>query len=235
MSLTERKSEKTPDFVAVAEQAAMDKVMDIHNGFSLKHSFARFGHRDQLIDRLQGILINGIVAEKFAKKTRIPSGRNWADPVNKNGISLTKNSVWDAFGHAIMTVTRLEPTSKIQRENIYVILIEDYIAVKPRFRSTGEVLRENRISPRLFKGIVFMDHVIDEKDPFGSYGWNGVDYKTSSVEQTADIISQAILSVCKNPNLAIPVYGISGSLYWSRKMSYQEVQNFVGERRNNGI
>lgn len=246
MNLVERKSESTPDLPVVAEQSAMNKVTDIHKDRSMKHGFVRFGpliieghypyadadiHNnrnltDQSIDRLKGILLYGLVAGKLAKRAGISISRNWADPANENGVSLSLNSVENVFNLAIMAATHgRRAQQKIPIEDIYTLLIKSDIAsVSKGF----EDIRKHRVAPRFFKGIVFLEEIPHPSSLMRDF----IDCESSTVQQRVNKTLQTILSVYKDPNLAIPVYGLSGSLYWPKEISYQEVQNIVKERIN---
>ena len=249
MSIHEANS-RSLDFETVAEQTTMHKVIDIHKAQLLKHGFVRFGPmvvqknnifyfhdnkdlEDSSVDRLRGILLYGLVAAKLAKRARIPISRNWSDPINESGISLTggSESIRNSFELAIVATThfRDDVPSKIPHENLYVVIINpnvDTVAAR-----SGELIKRHRIPPRFFNGIIILDRVIRDSMHVSRH----VDFESSSVQQTVRTVLSTMTSTCKSPNLAIPIYGISGSLYWPRQMSYEEVQNFVGERRNNGV
>lgn len=202
MNLAERKSEPTPDFVEVAEQAAMDKVMDIHKDRSLKYGFIRFGSEDPSVDRLKEIFQYGIVSK---------SG---------NGISLTQRSVGNAFDATILRAFRHSPSHKIPREKIYTLLI--------RSDANPEILPRQRIPPELFEGIVIIDGPQDNHPIISE----GIDFKNSTTRETADITVREMLSIYKErPDLCIPVYGLSGSLHWPMQKRYYQIKKFLGEKR----
>lgn len=183
------------DFEITAEQAAMDKLMDIHKDKTLKHGFVRFEPEDQSKDRLREYLLFAVLPEHFT---------------NIDGIILTQRSVGIAFDCAILSATSYRLPQKIPREEIYTLLIKH----------------------GFIQGITVLDRE-PKKHPMISVG---VDFKNSTTQETVDIVVQEMLSICKgNTDLRIPVYGLSGSLYWPDEMTYREVQKYVGERRNNGV
>lgn len=237
MSIQEAESHSL-DFEIAAEQAAMNKVMDIHNALLLKHSFLRFGvpiyERDfngevRIVspeeDRLKRILKEGLIFENFAKRCGFTINRNWLDPVNKTKVSLAnidatlEQSFWAGIWVAIGSSFNIN----IPREGICTILVENKPYIK---RNPGEKLATNRVNPRFFKGIVILDQKLSN-----SHRPVRVDLKSTIAEETAGIIVDEMLSINRDrPNRCIPVYGLSGSLYWPRQMSYQEVQKFVSSR-----
>lgn len=246
MNLTERKSETTHDFVAVAEQSAMHKVEDIHLGMFYKHCFVRFGPlvirnnansvrdnkevADQKVDRLEGVLRYGIVAENFAKRIGIPISRNYSDFRNKTIVSLCRpvDPLDAAFSVGIKAAVQLEYI-KVPRENIYTVLIKNRYPVYETDESEAKI----RIAPRFFMGIVIMDNT-DVQWLVEGYGIR-INLESATTQETVDKVVEKLQFIYKDkPNLFIPIYGLSGGLYWPRQMSYQEVQKFVGDRRTNG-
>ena len=234
--------EHSSSFIEMAQEAAINKVVDIHTEPLLfKHGFIRLGdiHNNNgltnlPVDRLRGILLHGLVAESFARKKGILFSRNWVDPVNKTSISLSNTDVTleKSFETAILSATHdLKYNFNrivIPRENLCVILVENKPYAK---RNPVEELAKNRVGPQLFKGIVVLDQILSSIR-FSEC----VDLKSTTVQETVDIVVSEMTSINRDrPNFCIPVYGLSGSLYWPWQKSYQEVQNFVKERRSNGV
>lgn len=182
------------DFEIAAEQAAMDKLMDIHKDWSLKHGFVRFEPKDPSKDRLREYLLFAVLHEHFT---------------NIDGILLTQRAAGIAFDCAILSSTSYRLPQKIPRQEIYTLLIKH----------------------GFIQGITVLD-IEQKKHPAISVG---VDFKNSTTYETVDIVVQEMLSIYKGKtDLRIPVYGLSGSLYWPDEMTYREVQKFVGDRRTNG-
>lgn len=232
--------DKLVQFEKEVEQAAMDKVMDIHHCQSLKHSFTRFGQPTFVgtrEDRLRQVLHAGLIAESFAKKTQIPISRNWNDPSNETNVSLSDTSIWLPWSFYIAvtsyrsnrTFNHEHPFShKIPRENIYSILVENKPYAK---KDEEERLARNRVNPRFFNGIVILDRGLPRN--FNPDQSKYIDFESTSTQETVDIVVGKMKNVYMNrPNLNIPVYGLSGSLYWPRQMDYQGVQSFVGSRKS---
>lgn len=202
MNLAERKSEPSPDFVVVAEQAAMDKVMDIHKDRSLKYAFIRFGYEDPSVDRLKGIFQYGVVSKRG------------------NGISLTQRSVRNAFDATILRALRHSPSHIIPRENVYTLLI--------RSDTNPEILSRQRIPQGLFEGIVIIDGPQDNHPIISE----GIDFKNSTTHETVENSVKEMLSTYKEmPDLCIPVYGLSGSLHWPMQKGHYQIQRFLKEKR----
>lgn len=245
MNFVEGKSEPTPDFVAVAGQAALKKVENIHKPIFSKHSFVHYsplvlaGGTNSVsdkenvvntgIDRLDNILRYGLIAENFAKRVGLTISRNWRDPVNKTSISLSDPdaSVEDSFMTATIPSIR-DRLGWIPRQNVYVLLIEN----KYPYTEFPEQVAETRISLRFFRGIVIID---GEGEDVSQRLRERIDFTTSTTQDTVNIVLEKMQPICRSkPTLSLPIYGLSGSLYWPRYMNYQEVQDFVGERRTNG-
>lgn len=234
------------DFEKVAEQSAMDKVTDIHLDPTLKHSFVRFAPlvidseneetANQKVDRLEGVLRYGLVAENFAKRIDIPISRNWHDRLNKRYVSLNHYSQSLEYAFFLGTLNALHGSTQTQipREGMYMILVKKGFPLNKGFpySTRGEVWAQNRIAPRFFMGIVIIDGTGEDVSQSLR---ERIDFTTSSTQDTLTMVLEKMQSICKNKlSLFFPIYGLSGSLYWPRKMSYQEVQKFVGERRSNG-
>jgi len=235
MSSLEARQELSLDFIKVAEQAAMDKVMDIHKEKTSKHCFVRFGHlvidsqneetANQDVDRLEGVLRYGLVAENFAKRIGIPFSRNWSDQINEKCVSLFyyNNTLGNAFHVGAFAALHTAPKqTQIPREDIYTILIkEGHYTSYPKGA-------QNRIAPRFFMGIVIFDDIREKL--FHIYD-DGINFESATSEESAGKVIEKMQSVYKDkPSLCIPIYGLSGDLYWPKKMSYQEVQSFVSSR-----
>lgn len=250
----ETKSEQSLDFTEKAQKVAIDKVTDIHNDLLLKHSFLRFGvpifernistqgkiiYQDE--DRLYSILNEGLISENFAKRIGRNLIRNWGDYANKSGVSLTNEHVgMDVSFHivvspAIRHISALREYYNINLENVrvedlFIILVEN----KPYYnRSDFQKLAKNRVSPRFFKGIV----ILDQRLPFIYFDQDqSIIFNDTTAETAVDIAVETMLSVnLQKPNLCVPVYGLSGALYWPRQMSYEEVQKIAEERRKNSV
>lgn len=244
MSIHEVKSHSL-DFEKATEQAALKKVEDIHQPEFSKHSFVRFGHlvleggvnsvsgNENAVntgnDRLDSILRYGLIAENFANRVGLPISRNWSDPANKTSISLSDHdtSVEDSFMTATIPSTR-NRLGRIPRQNVYVLLIEN----RYPYTEFPEQVANARISLRFFRGIVIIDGAGED---VSQRLRERIDFTTSTTQDTVNIVLEKMQPICTSkPTLSFPIYGLSGSLYWPRKMSYQEVQSFVNERRNNG-
>jgi hypothetical protein len=254
MRSLEARQELSLDFMKVAEQAAMEKVIDIHQAKALKHSFvtscppafkATFNDTRRITpsseDTLRQILHVGLIAENFAKKARIPIKRNFKDPANETNVSLSDSgvSLTESFRISVIAILYNALThghgypydySEIPRENVYIILVENKPYANAK-KKPEERLAKNRVSPKFFKGIVFIDGAREEQ--LSRTLHDGIDFKSATTQETVDIITKKMLPIYRErPNLCIPVYGLSGDLYWPKEMSYQEVQELVSVHKS---
>lgn len=243
----ETKPETTPNFITLAEQAAMDKVIDIYKHSLLKHGLYRFGSEDTMItDRLKGIFRYGIISQDYAKRIRADYVSNFHDQYNDKGVSVLvpERFISDVIGAAIRLQIRERYDTKVPIENILVFLISPNLntydtprAAYTHLKERPEKLVANRIPQRSLQGIV----IIDSKKTSDSEGLysrvqcqENIEWDSSTPLNTTKLIVREMLSAYKNnPPLAIPVYCTSGAFYWPKQMSYQEVQSFVRDKRNN--
>lgn len=234
-------SQERIDVVEGPEGVAMSKVVDILRTPLLKHSFVRFGpssiegkelslslfrpnqkDADPTVDRLKGIFKVGLVSAGFAEKIGIKVSRNWGDQQNQTGVSLSSSfdPLATALGFGMFAGIGRDRKVQIARDNIFIILIDPNLKVESEKGGHSE-RRKYRIAQRFFQGIVIVDEKVDEP----------IDFTRASVEETVDEVIRVMRDVYggKN-NLYAPIYGMSGALLWPRKMSYQELQEYLEEK-----
>lgn len=240
----ETKPETTPNFITLAEQAAMDKVMDVYKSSFLKHALCRFGPEGTMkTDRLKGIFKYGIISKDFARRIRVDYASNFHDQYNDKGVSVLvpERFISDAIGVAIRIQIWERYDTKVPIENVLVFLIKPNLdtydtprAAYMHLKERPEKLVAYRIPQGSLQGIVIIDSK-KTSDSEGLYSQvqcqENIEWDSSTPLNTTKLIVKEMLSAYEhNPSFAIPVYGTSGALYWPRQMSYQEVQSFVNSR-----
>lgn len=237
--------EVSKDTSARAENAALKKVADIYMSRSFMHGFYRFvpGAIGE-IDRLKGILQYGVISQVFAKRIKADYSNNYNDQYNLKGVSVLTPAryITDAFGIAV--ISQLKKTNqidiKLPIENILVLLMDTNIntysttsSYIPPNEGEPERLRAYRIKQKQFQGIVIIDSKITPIP--GAYSGiqcaENIDWDSSAPLNTTQIIVSEMLEAYKhNPSLAIPVYGSSGTLYWPKHISYQDMQQLYSPK-----
>ena len=195
MNHIEIRIKNTREFIELAEDAAIPKVMDIHKDLSLKRGFVRFDRKDPSRDRLKENLL--YLVESFAQ-----SNENFSPP----------RPVVNSFEATILMHHRLP--QKIPREEVYTILIRNG-------KAQGLVILD--IPPN---GISYYNNsrrIILSKC---------VDFNSTTTQETVGITVQAMTSIYKEiPNYCVPVYGLSGWIYWPFEASYDQLKGyFAGDQ-----
>ncbi|MBI2028568.1 MAG: hypothetical protein HYT07_03060 [Candidatus Levybacteria bacterium] len=250
MIIQEHRSEQRINLLEQAEQSALGKIADIRQPIFQKHSFVRFGPlfiddgrngrwtsypnyvwdnrrvANPEVDRLESIFRYGIVAEKFAKRVGLTLSRNWSDPRNESSVSLglREQDLELMFSIGTLAATHNNRAIQIPRENIFTLLIDDkYYRYKQKYVGILNMPRSIfRVPMKSFRGIVFIDRAVDK---FRHDFLNYIDFNATTVQETVDIVVTKMLEVNKDkPHLYIPVYGLSGDLYWPKRLKYEEVK-----------
>jgi len=187
--------ENTRGFIELAEDAAMNKVMDIHKDLSLKRGFVRFDPKDPSRDRLKDNLLYLESVESIAQ-----SNENF----------FLSRPVENSFEGTILMHHRLP--QKIPREEVYTILIRNG-------QAQGIVILDTPPS-----GIRFYDRrIVISKC---------VDFNSTTTQEAVRVYVQEMLFIYKDtPNLCVPVYGLSGSIYWPFEAKYSDLKRyFAGDQ-----
>lgn len=174
------------EFIELAEDAAIGKIIDIRKSPSLKHGFVRFEPSDSLIDRLK---------EMFLSTDFIELDENY----------LPQRPIANSFEGAILMHHRLP--QKIPREEVYTILIK-----------SGRV-----------QGIVLIDRAPSNRVIISKC----IDFKSSTTKEAVGKTVQEMLSTYReSPNLCVPVYGLSGWIYWPFEADYKSLKSFLGGEKD---
>ena len=253
MSSLEARQELSLDFIRNAEQAAMDKVMDIYEGRPFKHGFYRYpSATDKSVDRLKGIFRYGVISQNFARRIKADFVNNYHDKSNLKGISIFTKHIYisDALGTTINTQIRtvdqdgnikIDYEAKLPIENVFVLLINKdintYPTSSPYIPPNGyepERLVACRIKQKQFQGIVIIDSK-KTSDSEGIYSivqcQDNIEWDSSTPLNTTKLIVEEMLAGYKdNPSLAIPVYGTSGALYWPKQIPYPNIQQLYSPK-----
>lgn len=221
------------NFRLTAEQAAMSKLTDINSTPLYKHSFARFvsGTEDvdgNEVDRLSTCLKYGLMSEDLASKIGIPYQRNFQHlPEEKRtgpeeiSLARTHTTIKESMMWAILAE---HGKGIIPKDNIYILLISPDIDVRLR-PGNLEARKKRSVSPRRFQGIV----IIGDR-PKLENAW--VDYDSSNSRKTIEnTVSLMLGTYKKHPELALPLYDVSGALLWPKKLSYEEVRMQLAKKR----
>lgn len=242
--LTEVKPTFGEDPVYTPESVAMSKLIDIHKAHILKHGFVRFGPveldptnpyslQDTAVpanDRLAGIFKLGIITPRYAKRIGEGITRNWSDTNNLDYISL---GIWGSSMSGILRVTVRTaiqphvPTKRVVARDVFVVLVDSDAGWGGHYvEESGEFLVRTRIRQKLFRGIA----VIDKPIPIDFYTEAPlpVDSDDHSPQATVDEVVRLMRThYASRTELYIPVYGISGGVYWPTRLSYEQVQTLV--------
>ncbi len=240
------------------EQAAMAKVTDIHKEAFLKHTFTRYGHwylsgskwdprpEDILheVDRLEGILANGLLAHQVAKDRNVLMSRNFSDEFNERAVSLfTVDTPIDRTvsqaGPAARTLRNMMRRGvdfpKIPASEVLILLINTRLGgrfARVPHQPKTERLQVGSVDRDQFRGITVLDQTEIPEYPFANdvFAFNEL-----NPEHTAEDIAAVMRrNFGDQSSLYFPVYGLSGGLYWPQRMEYADVQNIVQERVGNG-
>ena len=231
----------TQQFITEAKTNSLNKICDIYSPELYFHGTARFGPvstytpededfflintpKDPNMDRLRSSFKYGIVSRSFTNRIRVPYSSNFGDHDSYGKISLTRGEndplLW-AASYGIIGATRFDANVKISVEDVFVFIVSKSLKTEPL--DGDEFRRKLRVRQKDFEGIVFLD---GENTPAGQIpGRSSVDFNSASHEEIIDTITTEMLDVYRDrPELAIPIYGISGDLYWPKRVSYEEIK-----------
>lgn len=238
----------TPEvsIIQESERAAMGKLADIYSTPFVKHAFPRFPYpkiegyisnsayaisEEDIIpgvDRLKGVLLTGVVSDKFARRINIPISKNWKDPANETAVSLVTidRSLNQAMAYFAIPAEHELRQPRVDLDHSVVILLDPSLTTEPEKILTGAALKKIRVSTKFFKGIVIID---DPSVLFVTpYDRQTLEFNP---EKNAKQIAELMNGVYgDHTERYLPVYGNSGALYWPKHMTYDEVKKYLEEK-----
>lgn len=221
--------EMAADFLAVAKQSAREKVADIMGDSFYAHGFTRFGpywsksgsefapqpeEIDPSIDRLRGNLKHGILSFESAKRREIKLSRNWNDQVNKDHVSLINKypgSYIDALGIAVTAARGNNSGIAIPDGELWALLVDPDLETHDADNQAIDyraVLRRWRVPRGRLCGLVNSDLVSNP----------------AVVDEAVDLMLDVY---AKRPKLFLPIYDISGDLYWPEYVPSDKIVDYI--------
>lgn len=241
----EKDSEIDINFTREAEQFAMRKVVNIYRAPYFRHSFVRFGplssHQDSplkpkseeinpTVDRLKSIFQYGLISHIFAKRIQVGHSRNFSD-IDLVCLAKPDESFAQDFGFAINANVDFGDSIRISAEDIFVLLISQNIHTQEDEKDGFGRQKKFRVSQKDFRGIIILDDQAKKEPPIGIPCQPKIDWDNLTLLNSVAAVAQEMLGAYyPRAELAIPVYGYSGSLYWPELMDYHQVQEFTRNR-----
>ena len=166
------------------------------------------------IDKLPKIMQRGLYSERLAKRIGDSDYRKTRPHSNPKLVSLTSDA------------------SDIQSSNVFTAV---GLCVLETTTSTFSRLDANfRVAPRQFVGILIVDKI-----PSWGFALNAPDFpedlydleKSKSYVDRKIIEIQELLKTSETRARSIPIYGISGNLYWPKRITHEEIVRMLAERQ----
>lgn len=98
------------------------------------------------------------------------------------------------------------------------------------WKKEGHFAEEDFVGPEKFKALVFIDRRSFHKDPHEQLDAHDT-YKFGDPLSEEDINTrvESLIKICQEAGLDIPIYGVSGDIYWPERKSRDEIRRMSFE------